>query len=77
MDYKKYKLKITDLPNNISETEIQELLPNWDISKFKVVNYTDNSIAYLEFYSFDAMEYFIKAFDKTDFDNIIIKVFKN
>lgn len=77
MDQKKYKVKITDLPNDISDNELQELLPNWEISKFKVINYTGNSIAYLEFYSSEAMDYFIKAFDKTDFDNVIIKVFKN
>jgi len=77
MDNKKHKLKITDLPNNIDDNELLELLPNWDISKIKVLNYQDNSIAFLEFYSSDALEYFIKAFDKTDFDNVIIKVFKN
>jgi len=77
MDYKKNKIKITDLPNNVNEEELFDLLQNWDINKIKVVNYPDNSIAYLDFYSPEAADYFIKAFDKTDFDNIIIKVLKN
>ena len=75
--YKTFKVKITDLPNDITDNEILELLYEWgDISHVNIKNYTDTSIAYIEFKDEKQADYFIKALDKTYFEYLIISIIK-
>ena len=72
---KTYRVKITELPADISEEELMELLFEWgNIVKVRVNNYEDNSIAYIDFGYEEEAEYFIKALNKTPFESIIISV---
>jgi RNA recognition motif-containing protein len=74
---KTYRVKITELPADISEEELMELLFEWgNIVKVRVNNYEDNSIAYVDFGHEEEADYFIKALDKTPFESIIISVQK-
>ena len=73
--YETYRVKISELPNDLTENEIMEQLYEWgDILKLKVINHIDTSIAYIDFKYKDQSDYFIKALHKTDFDNHIINV---
>ncbi len=74
--YKKsYSVKISDLPNNISERELMELTCDWgNILKIRVNNYDQNSTAYLDFEYEDQAKYFVDSLDRTPFDSIIINV---
>ena len=75
--YKTFKVKITDLPNDITDNELLELLYEWgDIAHINIKNYKDTSIAYIEFKSEVQADYFIKALDKTYFEYLIINISK-
>ena len=70
-----YRVKISELPNDITENEIMEQLYEWgDIIKLKLLNYNDNSILYIDFKQEDQAEYFIRALNKTYFEHNIILV---
>jgi hypothetical protein len=72
-----YRIKISDLPNDISEKEMMELMYNWgDITKIKVLNYPENSVVYIDFKYEIQADYFIKALHKTIFEYSIINVVK-
>jgi RNA recognition motif-containing protein len=74
---KLYKIKISNLPNNVEYEEINDFVRKWGhINKINVRNYHDTSIAIIEFKFEDEVEYFIKALDSTVFDHFIIKVEK-
>ena len=74
---KTYTVKISELPNDISEYEMKELLKEWgDIKKIKVLNYTDTSVVYIDFVIEKYADHFIKALHKTTFDNVVISVLK-
>jgi hypothetical protein len=74
---KTYKVKISDLPCDITEKEMTRLTYYWgDITKIKVCNYSDNSIVFIEFKYEDQADYFIKALHKTTFEYLIISVIK-
>ncbi len=45
------------------------------IGRINISNY-DNTTCYIDFYFEDEAEYFIKAIDKTPFDNVILNVEK-
>jgi len=77
-DYKtKYKVKISNLPNDFEYHEISEFAKEWGtILKINIKNYDNNSIAVLEFKNERASEYFIEALDNTTFENSILKVTK-
>ena len=74
--YKKiYRVKVSDLPIDMTEEEMMELTQDWgQINKIKVLNYESNSSAYIDFSYFDMAEYFIKALDRTPFESIMISV---
>jgi RNA recognition motif-containing protein len=76
-DENKYSIRIKDLPSDITYEELQDLMAEWgQIYRIKVNNYEDNSTAYVDFkYEVEA-EHFIKALDKTIFDNLVITVEK-
>ena len=74
-DYKKYTVKISNLPNNISNYEMMELTHDWgNIIKLKVLNYNDTSVVYVDFKYKEESDYFIKALNKTPFEYMIIDV---
>ena len=70
-----YRVKIDNLPIDISDPELLELTHDWgNILKLKVLNYNDNSVAYIDFQYEDQANYFIKALHKTSFDSLILCV---
>ena len=70
-----YRVKISQLPNDITEKEMMELTFDWgDIIKIKVLNYEEHTIVYIDFKYEDQSEYFIKALHKTSFEYTIISV---
>jgi hypothetical protein len=70
-----YRVKIVDLPNDITEDEMKILLYNWgDISRIKVFNYSENSIVLIDFKIEEQADYFVKALHKTVFEHAIIAV---
>lgn len=74
---KVYKVKISYLPTDMTESELYELLKNWgNINKVKVIVYEDYSNAFIEFLNEEQANYFIKALDKTPFGYEIITVQK-
>ena len=74
---KTYKIKISYLPVNITEYELNNLLTDWgNISKIKLLNYDDYSNVYIDFNNENEADYFVKALHKTPFEQEIIKVEK-
>jgi len=67
-------IKISNLPSDITIKELNDLLQPWgkigNINFGKSVNVT----AYIDFYDNNEAEYFIRALDKTPFDNLILNV---
>jgi hypothetical protein len=67
-------IKISNLPNDITVPELNELVGEWGkIGRINISNY-DNTTCYIDFYFEDEALYFIKAIDKTPFDNVILNV---
>ena len=74
---KTYKIKISYLPVNITEYELNNLLTDWgNISKIKLLNYDDYSNVYIDFNNENEADYFVKALHKTPFEQEIINVEK-
>ncbi len=72
-----FKVKITDLPNDITDREMSNLLYEWgETRKLKVLNYNDNSVVYVEFLSELHANHFIKALHKTIFDRMVISIIR-
>ena len=70
-----YRLQISNLPLNMTNSEMKELLNGWgNINKIKVINYEETSVAYIDFKNKEQSEYFINALDRTIFDNMIVYV---
>jgi hypothetical protein len=69
-------IKISNLPQDITVPELNELVSEWGkIGRINISNY-DNTTCYIDFYFEDEANYFIKAIDKTPFDNLILNVEK-
>jgi hypothetical protein len=67
-------VRISNLPSDITVHELNELVCEWGkIGRININNY-DNTICYIDFYFKDEADYFIKAIDKTPFDNVILNV---
>jgi RNA recognition motif-containing protein len=77
-EFRKYgKVKMGSLPNDITEEEILELLSEWgNVARLKVLNYPENSNAYIDFRTEEQADYFVKAFDKTPCNHILLTVEK-
>jgi RNA recognition motif-containing protein len=74
---KVYKVKISYLPLDMTESELYDLLKDWgNIYKVKVLNYDEYSNAYIDFLYSDQADYFIEALNKTPFEHEIISVQK-
>ena len=57
----------------MTEEEMQELTYNWGhIVNVKVLKYSENSVAYIDFAFLEEANYFIKALDKTPFEYHIL-----
>lgn len=68
-----YRVKLSELPTDISEEELRELTCDWGhIAKIRVNKYNESSVAYIDFGYEEEADYFIKAIDKTPFDYLII-----
>ena len=77
-EYRKYgKVKMGHLPHDITEEELLELLADWGhVTRLTVLNYPENSNAYIDFRTEEQADYFVKAFDKTPCNYIILSVEK-
>ena len=70
---KTYTVKLSELPLDITEPELYELLENWGhVTKIKVIIYTESSTAYIDFCYKEEADYFVEAINKTPFDSYII-----
>ena len=70
-----HKVKMSNLPVDINEEELNELLYDWGhIVRLKLLNYENNSIAYIEFKDKEPANYIVEALHKTPFDHIILDV---
>lgn len=74
---KVYKVKISYLPLDMTESELYDLLKDWgNIYKVKLLNYDEYSNAYIDFIHNEQADYFIEALNKTPFEHEIISVQK-
>lgn len=72
-----HKVKMSNLPTDVSEEELRNLLYEWGhVIRLKVLQYEESSTAYLEFAEEEEVDYLIKALHKTAFDNRIIDLDK-
>ena len=68
-----YRVKLSELPRDMSEEELMELTAEWGhIVRIKVINYDENSVAYIDFGFEDESVYFIEAIDKTPFESLLL-----
>ena len=67
-------VRISNLPSDITVPELNNLVSEWGkIGRINLNNY-DNTTCYIDFYFKDEADYFIKAIDKTRFENLILNV---
>jgi hypothetical protein len=72
-----YKAKISELPKNITEEELQELLYDWGhITRIIVKAYDNAAVAYITFKNENEVDYLIRALDSTPFEYKIIHIEK-
>jgi hypothetical protein len=78
---KKYKkeeikhviVKLENLPFNISFNELNRLMQEWgEIKKITIKKRSYDNSAFITFLKKNEAEYFIKAIDRTPFDNMIL-----
>ena len=61
-----YRVKLSELPLDMTEEELMELTTDWGhIVRIKLLVYTDNSTAYIDFGYEEEADYFVEAIDKT------------
>ena len=72
---KKYCVKLTNIPDDLTIRELNDLMIEWGyIGKINFNNNTKYKAAFIDFYIKEEAEYFVRALDKTPFDNYIISV---
>jgi hypothetical protein len=72
---KTYRIKISELPTDMTEEEMMELTCDWGhITKIKIITYNETSVAYIDFGYEDEANYFVEAIDKTPFDYLLLSV---
>ena len=70
-----HKVKMSNLPVDINEEELNELLYDWGhVVRLRLLNYENNSTAYIEFKDKAPADYIVDALHKTPFDHIILDV---
>jgi hypothetical protein len=68
-----YRVKLSELPTDMTEEEMMELTSDWGhIVRIKVINYNENSVAYIDFGFENESKYFIEAIDKTPFESLLL-----
>lgn len=68
-------VRITNLPLDLTIKELSNLMIEWgDIGKINFNKHNTEQSAFINFYIKDEAEYFVKAMDRTIFDNDIINV---
>ena len=68
-----YRVKLSELPRDMNDEEMMELTSEWGhIVKIRVINYDENSVAYIDFGFEDEAIYFVEAIDKTPFDSLLL-----
>jgi RNA recognition motif-containing protein len=76
-NYKKNKMKINDLPIDITEDELRDLLYDWGhVLYISIKIYNNSANAIIEFSNNDEIDYFIEAINGTPFEKNIIHVEK-
>jgi hypothetical protein len=72
---KKHVIRISNLPSDITNKELFDLVYVWgEIGNINVKTYHDSVSSYIDFYNENEANYFIEALNSTPFDNLIIKV---
>jgi RNA recognition motif-containing protein len=70
-----HKVKMSNLPVDINEEELHELLYDWGhVVRLRLLNYENNSTAYIEFKDKEPADYIVEALNKTPFEHIILDV---
>ena len=70
-----YKVCINNLPSDMSEEELRELLYDWGhIVRLRLLTYPENCTAYVEFKNEEEADYLVKALNKTPFESVILHV---
>ena len=70
-----HKVKMSNLPLDMTEEELNELLYDWGhVVRLRLLNYENNSTAYIEFKDKEPADYIVDALNKTPFEHIILDV---
>ena len=70
-----HKVKMSNLPIDMTEEELQELLYDWGhVGRMRLLNYETNSTAYIEFKDKEPADYIVQALNKTPFEHIMLDV---
>lgn len=70
---KTFKVKLSELPLDITEEELLELLHDWgNIVRNKLLHYDESAVSFIEFATEHQANYFVEAIDGTPFDHIIL-----
>ena len=74
---KTYRVKLSELPKDMSEEELMELTAEWGhIVKIRVINYDETSVSYIDFGFEDEATYFIEAIHKTPFESLLLSAIR-
>ena len=72
-----YRVKLSELPKDITEEEMMELTCDWGhVVRIRVLNYEESSTSYIDFGYEDEADYFIKALDKTPFEYLMLQAIR-
>ncbi len=64
-----YRVKLSELPIDMSEEEMMELTTDWGhVVRIKLLVYEESATAYIDFGYEDEADYFVEAIDKTPFE---------
>jgi hypothetical protein len=68
-----YRVKLSGLPEDIEEEELMHMTCDWGhIVRQKLLNYEENSVAYIDFGYEEEADYFVEAVDKTPFEYLVL-----
>jgi hypothetical protein len=68
-----YRVKLSGLPQDIDEEEMMHMTCDWGhIVRQKLLNYEENSVAYIDFGYEEEANYFVEAVDKTPLDYLVL-----
>ena len=68
-------VRMTNIPDDLTINELQELLLEWGkIGKINFNKSDYNKSVFIDFYNDYEAEHFVKAIDRTPFDNYILSV---